>query len=102
MMRHAYSYDKDLYGEEGAALLQKFDVSISEKEVVLKYYFGNDSTLVIPEKLGKCSIIRIDNGCFHNYADESGVPSLTKITVPNSIELEPYCSYGSKPEVIRK
>lgn len=102
MMRHAYSYDKDLYGEEGAALLQKFDVSISEKEVVLKYYFGNDSTLVIPEKLGKCSIIRIDNGCFHNYADESGVPSLTKITVPNSIELEPYCFYGSKPEVIRK
>lgn len=102
MMRHAYCCDKELYGEEGAALLQKFDFSISGKEVVLKYYFGKDSTLVIPEKIGEYSIVRIDNGCFRNYADDTDQPPLTNITVPSTVKLEPYCFYGKEPEVICK
>lgn len=102
LKRHMYRHDLAARGEEAAALLQNFIVSVSDGKAVLEHYIGTGTVLEIPEKMGEYPIVKIEDRCFENGMYQTSAAELEKVIIPSGVALSQYSFFGCEPELIRK
>ena len=85
--RHIRLHDEAIFGKEDAKYSSEYRLSITDGEVTLLRYLGNDKVIRVPESIGGYPVTAFGKGCFQVSGFSSKPSSIVSVTVPGSISV---------------